>query len=102
MEGAICNKDRILQLQSEVMPVVLTAIPDASIAPKKYDVLFRANSHLPLRVRQATAHVTPRRSAHPRFTPHSPASIVRSPPPHLCSPVLPGCAHPRSRGCRER
>jgi hypothetical protein len=31
-------------------------------------LLFRANPHFPLRVRQATAHVTPRRSAHPRFT----------------------------------
>jgi hypothetical protein len=36
---ATCSKDRILQLQSDVIPVVLTAIPDANIAPKKYEVL---------------------------------------------------------------
>ena len=34
--------------------------------------LFRANPHLTLRARQATAHVTPRRSTHPRFTSTSP------------------------------
>jgi hypothetical protein len=30
--------------------------------------LFRANPHLTLHARQATAHVTPRRSARARFT----------------------------------
>jgi len=34
--------------------------------------LFRANTHLPLRARQAAAHVTYHRSAHPRFTSTSP------------------------------
>lgn len=38
-EGHICRSDNILQLQSEVMLVVLTAIPDANIAPKKYELL---------------------------------------------------------------
>ena len=55
--------------------------------------------------RSSTAHVTHRRSAHPRFTsssPSSPASIVRSPPPHLCSPVLPGmCSSPVTRLSRK-
>ena len=37
------------------------------LTPKEY-YLFRVNPHLTLRVRQAIAHVTPRRSAHPHFT----------------------------------
>jgi hypothetical protein len=38
----------------------------------RHPVLFRANPHLPLCVRQATAHVTHNRFAHPRFTSTSP------------------------------
>ena len=59
--------------------------------------LFRANPHLTLRVRQATAHVTPFYSAHPASPqpyPSSPASIVRSLPPRFCLPVLPGMLIP--------
>ncbi len=47
-------------------------------------VLNRANPHLTLRVRQATSHVTSRRSTHPRFTSLSP-TITRA--------NQPSCAH---------
>jgi hypothetical protein len=50
-------------------------------------MLFRANPHLLLRARQATLHVTIRRSttlASPQPHPSSPASIVRS----TASPLL--------------
>jgi hypothetical protein len=70
-----------------------------------YFLLFRANPHLPLWVRQATAHVTPRRSAHPSFTSTSPiltGLLVRTPLPHLCSPVLFGtCSSPVTRLSRR-
>jgi hypothetical protein len=68
-------------------------------------LLFRANPHLLLRARQATLHVTIRRSTHPRFTSTSPIltglycalhRLASAHPPCL------GCTHPRSRGYRER
>jgi len=41
-------------------------------------LLYRANPHLTWRVRQATAHMTSRRTTHPRFTSTSP-SLIASP-----------------------
>lgn len=74
-----------------------------------YKLLSRANPHLTLRARQATAHVTPRRSAHPRFTSTSPILTHPHRPPlcglHRLTSAHPSrlrCAHPRSPGCRER
>jgi hypothetical protein len=57
------------------------------LSARSYEPLFRANPHLTLRARQPTTHVTP------RFTSTSSiltSLLVHTPPPHLCSPVLPG------------
>ena len=58
-------------------------------------MLFRANPHITLRARQSYRAC----DTSPLYSPSlqlnlSPASIMRSPPPHLYSPVLPGCTHP--------
>jgi hypothetical protein len=83
------------------------------IRSERQCLVYRANPHLTLRVRQATAYVTSRRSTDPRFNSSSPILTHHHPPSpaFLCavhrltsthSPVLPKYANLRSHGCRER
>jgi len=87
--------------KSEMRPVAIFAQVLCDSEKRSYGkpgpvVISRQSSpHLP------TTHVTPRRSAHPRFTSTSPiltSLLVRTLPPHLCSPVLPRmCSSPVAR-----